>query len=108
MLLFEKKRKDDGTYTYDTVMPGGGSTNPEWPRQQAIEFASGNPGLELYTLQRDYDKLPELVPFRPPCPPGDAGGAGCAVVGGKRTKKTRRFKGKSKRTRKVKRTKRSP
>jgi hypothetical protein len=108
MLLFEKKGKDDGTYTYDTVMPGGGSTNPEWPRQQAIEFASGNPGLELYTLQRDYDKLPELVPFGPPCPPGGAGGEGCAVVGGKRTKKTRRFNGKSKRTRKVKRTKRSP
>jgi hypothetical protein len=56
----------------------------------------------------DYDKLPELVPFRPPCPPGGAGGEGCAVVGGKRTKKTRRFNGKSKRTRKVKRTKRSP
>jgi hypothetical protein len=106
LLLFEKKRKDDGTYTYDTVMPGGGSTNPEWPRQQAMEFAHRNPGLELYTLQRDYDKLPELVRFAPPCPPGDAGGgAGSAVVGGKRT---RRFKGKSKRTRKVKRTKRSP
>jgi len=97
MLLFEKKRKDDGTYTYDTVMPGGRTTNPEWPRQQAMEFASGNPGVELFTLQRGYDQLPKLVPFSPPCPPDEAGG--CAVVGGKRTKKTRRFN----RTRKVKR-----
>jgi hypothetical protein len=100
MLLFEKKRKDDGTYTYDTVMPGGRTTNPEWPRQQAMEFASGNPGVELFTLQRGYDQLPKLVPFSPPCPPDEAGG--CAVVGGKRAKKTRRFN----RTRKVKRVSR--
>lgn len=88
VLLFIKIEQD-GTYIYDTIMPPGGGTNPEWRREHAMEFATRNPGAQLFTIQRGYDQLPKLVPF-----------TGGGRAGGRR--RTRRFK----RTRKVKRVSR--